>query len=90
VSTKPFGQVAHELGQAVRETQQLLREEHFPYDGGLRAYEALHAVLVVLADDAQSFVKWAALFSDGELEAEHMARFRVLVRIHQTIKEKLG
>jgi hypothetical protein len=90
MSAKPFGQVAHELGQAVRETQQLLRDEHFPYEAGLCTYDALHAVLAVIADDAQSFVKWAALFSDKELEAEHLARFHVLVRIHHTIKEKLG
>lgn len=87
------GERAQELLQGIRETAQTLRDEHFPYESGLRIYETLHRVLSLLDDEAGAFVKWAEFFPDrnqADLGLDSLERLHMVGHIHHTIKEALG
>jgi hypothetical protein len=90
--TEPtFAERARKLRDSIAQTRQDLRDEHYPYDGDIRVYGALHEVLRQLGDWAESFVKWSEY--SGEFSAPDSnayERFRQAERIFYAIKGELA
>jgi hypothetical protein len=89
VKEPTFVESAQKLRDEIAATRQLLRDEHYPHDGGVRIYGALHEVLRVLGEGAESFVKWAEYFPDKAPDSEYFARFRHISLVHHAIKGEL-
>jgi hypothetical protein len=89
MSEPTFAESAQKLRDEITATRQLLRDEHYPYDGDIRVYGALHGALRVLGDGAESFVKWAEYFPGKAPDPVDFARWRYLSLVHHAIKGEL-
>jgi hypothetical protein len=83
-------QRSRQLGEDIAKIRQTLRDEHFPYEEGLRVYEALHEALRVMDAQADTFMKWAVQFPNDPLSDAQMVHLRMLELTVKTIKETLG
>jgi hypothetical protein len=83
-------QRARKLSEDIETVRRTLRDEHFPYDSGLRVYEALHEGLRVMDVQADTFLKWAVQFPNDPLNESQMVHLRMLELTVKTIKETLG
>jgi hypothetical protein len=78
------------LRDDIADVRQILREEHFPYEQGLRVYEALFAALEVVDTQADTFLKWSVEFPNDPLDDAQMVHFRMLELTVKKIRETLG
>lgn len=84
------GERAQVLLKGIEETAQLLRDEHFPYEAGVRVYEALHEVLRAMQRQAETFLMFAEKFPDDVISSGQAHHLNMLELTLQSIKEKLG
>lgn len=78
------------LRDDIADVRQILREEHFPYEQGLRVYEALHEALKIVDVQADTFLKWSVEFPNDPLDDAQMVHLRMLELTVKTIRETLG
>ena len=90
MSEPTFAERARKLRDSIAQTRQDLRDEHYPYNGDIRVYGALHETLRQLGDWAESFVKWAEYSEFSTPDDNAYERFRMTERIFYKIQEELG
>lgn len=81
---------ARTLVDGVERVRQTLRDEHFPYEEGMRVYEALHESLRLIGTQGETFLKWAGMFPGQELHPGQRTHLRMLELMLQTIERTLG
>jgi hypothetical protein len=85
-----FAERARKLRDSIAQTRQDLRDEHYPYEGCIHTYSALHEVLRQLGDWAESFVKWSEYSREFSApDSNAYERFRQAERIFYVIQEEL-
>lgn len=83
-------QNSRKLVEDIETVRKTLRDEHFPYEEGLRVYEALHEGLRVMGDQAESFFKWSVQFPNDALSTDQKHHLHMLELTVKRIKETLG